>query len=65
MIRNFISEILTSNSVKIWYNPGTTIGELHDYVKAAILKKLDMFILHIGTNDNGEDLSIIKKVKNS
>ena len=50
MIKDLNSwEILKSNSIKIRYNPGTAIAELHNQVKPAALKKPDMLRIHIGT----------------
>ena len=38
------------------------IAGLLDHVKPAARKKADVLIIHIGRNDNGEDLNTIKKV---
>ena len=39
------------------------IAGLLDHVKPAAREKADVLIIHIGRNDNGEDLNTIKKVK--
>lgn len=56
-------EIRTINSVKSQSNLGATTADLFDYLKPAFRKKTDKLIIHTGTNDHGEDINTIKKLK--
>ena len=56
-------EVSRDDSVKIGCHLGATTDEIIDYVRPTALKKPDMLIIHIGTNDIQNIVNILQKVR--
>ena len=56
-------EVSRDDSIKIRCNPGATTDDIIDYVRPSARKKLDMIIIHTGTNDIQNKVNVLQKVR--
>ena len=57
------SEIFRDHTVKIKPYPGATIVDMINYMKPELRHKLDIIILHCGTNGITNDVNTVRKMK--
>ena len=55
--------ISKKNNIKIKTNPGTTTGNIIDYIKPSIGKKPDFLLVHSGTNDLTNGINTMTKIR--
>ena len=56
-------EVSRDDSVKTKCHPGATTDDIIDYVRPAARKKLDIIIIHTGTNDIQNKVNTLQKVR--
>ena len=57
------SEISKKNYIKIKANPDVTTEDIFDYIKPSILKKLDVLLVHLGTNELTNGINTMNKIR--
>ena len=55
--------ISKKNNIKIKTNPGATTKVIIDYIKPSIRKKLDLLLVHSGTNDLTNGINTMTKIR--
>ena len=64
MIKNITGTgISRENIIKMRPHPGATTIDICDYIKPALRQKLDVVIVHCGTNDIPNNINTVKKIK--
>ena len=57
------SEISKKNYIKIKANPDVTTEDIFDYIKPSILKKPDVLLVHLGTNELTNGINTMNKIR--
>ena len=52
-----------NDSVKVRSHPGATTDDFIDYVRPTVRKKLNMIIIHSGTNDIQNNVNTLQKIR--
>ena len=55
--------ISRENIIKMRPHPGATTIDICDYIKPELRQKLDVVIVHCGTNDIPNNINTVKKIK--
>ena len=64
MIKNITGTgISRENIIKMRPHPGATTIDICDYIKPELRQKLDVVIVHCGTNDIPNNINTVKKIK--
>ena len=64
MIKNITGTgISRENIIKMRPHPGATTIDICDYIKPELCQKLDVVIVHCGTNDIPNNINTVKKIK--
>ena len=64
MIKNITGMgISRENIIKMRPHPGATTIDICDYIKPELRQKLDVVIVHCGTNDIPNNINTVKKIK--
>ena len=65
MVKFLRSDEMSSvnNAVSVMKHPGSTTGDMVDYVRPVTRKKPDVIIMHVGTNDLTKGVNTMSKVR--
>ena len=56
-------EVSRNDSVKVRSHPGATTDDFIDYVQPTVRKKLNLIIIHTGTNDIQNNMNTFQKIR--
>ena len=56
-------EVSRNNPVKVRSHPGATTDDFIDYVQPTVRKKLNLIIIHTGTNDIQNNMNTFQKIR--